>query len=367
MVSVCHISTVHSENDDRIFHKECVSLAREGYEVYYIVPTEKEREEFNVKIIPLKRAENRLFRLFALSCIAFYKALKINASVYHFHDPELMLVGVLLKCFGKKVIYDVHEDLPKQVLYKPWIKFHFVRKIFSFLIYYSEKMCCLFFDAIIAATPDIASKFDLKKTSVVRNLAIVKLIDSRATFYCDTDKFVLIYVGGLSEIRGIKEVVQALHFLNDPNIEFWLLGPWSSDSFRKECESLLGYEYVRYFGHFNLEEVYPYIKRADAGVALLYPTTNHLKSLPVKAFEYMACNKAMIMSDFDYWKKLFHQCAIFANPMDIHEIADSVKKLKLDSHLRQKMGEMGRALIDQEFSWEVESKILFERYRNVLN
>jgi glycosyltransferase involved in cell wall biosynthesis len=365
MIKVCHISTVHPDNDDRIFYKECVSLSEAGYEVYYLVPSENERIENGVKIVPLKKASSRLTRVFVLSWIAFFKALKINAKIYHFHDPELMFIGVWLKLFGKKVIYDVHEDLPKQVLYKPWIKFQVVRKIFSGIIYLSEKFCCLFFDAIMPATPDIASKFNPKKTCIIRNLAIVKLIDRMPVYKNENDTFKLIYVGGLSEIRGIKEVVKALEILNDSTIEFWLLGDWSSETYKAECEALEGYKYVTYFGQFKLEDVYPYIKRADVGIALLYPTKNHVTSLPVKAFEYMACSKAMIMSDFEYWKKIFNHASIFANPMDAEEIANSIKKLKLDNSLRQSMGTTGKQLIDQEFSWEAESKLLVKYYKQL--
>lgn len=366
MIKVCHISTVHPDNDDRIFYKECVSLSDAGYEVYYLVPSENERIENGVKIIPLKKASSRLTRIFVLSWIAFFKALKINAKVYHFHDPELMFIGVWLKLFGKKVIYDVHEDLPKQVLYKPWIKFLVVRKIFSVIIYLCEKFCCLFFDAIMPATPDIASKFNSKKTIVIRNLAIIKLIDSMPVYKNDSNTFKLVYVGGLSEIRGIKEVINALEIINDASIEFWLLGDWSSETYKAECEGLKGYKYVTYFGQFKLEDVYPYIKRADVGIALLYPTKNHVTSLPVKAFEYMACRKPMIMSDFDYWKKIFNHAAIFANPMNAEEIANSIKKLKLDSSLRESMGITGKQLIDQEFSWEAESKLLVKHYQKLV-
>jgi len=52
----------------------------------------------------------------------YKKAKEINADIYHFHDPELMIVGYLLsKVQGKRVIYDVHEDVPRQIMSKTWI------------------------------------------------------------------------------------------------------------------------------------------------------------------------------------------------------------------------------------------------------
>lgn len=365
MIKVCHISTVHQDNDDRIFYKECISLVEAGYDVYYLVQSDSYKVLNGVKIIPLKFASSRFYRVFILSFIAFFKALKINAKIYHFHDPELMMIGVLLKIVGKKVVYDVHEDLPKQVLYKPWIKYKFIKVILSKFIFGFEKICCLFYDLIMPATPDIAIKFNSKKVCVIRNLAIVKLIDSMPKFNDNSNTFKLIYVGGLSEIRGIKEVIKALEVINDNNIEFWLLGSWSSENYKKECEDLNGYKYVKYFGNFKLEDVYPYIKSADVGIALLYATKNYITSLPVKAFEYMACNKPMIMSDFEYWKGIFGKSALYSNPLDIEGIALNISKLKNENDLRIQMGNFGKQMVDSEFSWEADSKKLLSNYKKL--
>ena len=50
MTKVCHMTSAHGEEDIRIFRKECVSLARAGYEVY-LVERGESREKNGVHII----------------------------------------------------------------------------------------------------------------------------------------------------------------------------------------------------------------------------------------------------------------------------------------------------------------------------
>ena len=135
-----------------------------------------------------------------------------DADIYHFHDPELIPVGIMLKLKGKKVIYDVHEDVPKQILTKYWIP-SFLRRTVSAGASLFEKIGSKFFDGIVAATPTIADKFPLDKTAAVQNFPMLnELVTPDATPYPDRPNDI-VYVGGIAALRGIREMVQAVELL----------------------------------------------------------------------------------------------------------------------------------------------------------
>ncbi len=126
---ICHFTSAHEQFDDRIYLKECVSLANTGYEVYIVARGETQKLN-GVNLIGCGIQKGRLGRILGFSRKIYKAARKLNCDVYHFHDPELLPYGVKLKKAGKKVIFDSHEDVPAQILDKEWIPFLF-RKLIS--------------------------------------------------------------------------------------------------------------------------------------------------------------------------------------------------------------------------------------------
>lgn len=376
---VCLLTTAHDALDVRIFYKECKSLSEDGYRVYLIASHEKDETVDGINIVSLHLGGSRVYRFLVKGWAALWKAVKLNADVYHFHDPDLIPAGLLLKLFGKKVIYDVHEDVPKDILSKEWIGNLAIRKIVSFLFLKFLKFSSLFFDKIIAATPGISKGFSENRTTVLRNVPYYSFIDSirpeavvvtpksLTAFYEPRIKTVpsVIYAGGLTAIRGIREIIEAVGLL-DGAVELWLLGWWEDHGYERECKSLCGWKHVRYFGARSLNETYAMMKQADIGIINFLPVPNSVESLPNKVFEYLTCRLPVIMSEFEYWKELFVTCAVFANPADPPNIAEKIKSLLENPALKSRLVNEGRRLIENEYSWESESKKLIELYKSLM-
>lgn len=359
--AICHISTVHQLYDDRIFYKECLSLTETGRKVFLVVQHDKREDIKGVSIIPLPSYSSRIKRFFSGGRKALSAALETRASVCHFHDPELLLVGVLLRLRGRKVIYDVHENYSQQILYKEWIAAKWLRFLIAGCFRITEIFCCLFFNAVITVTEDIRDRFPSKKTYLLRNFPVMPDLSRCVPAERPGEKMILIYTGGLSRVRGIKELVQAMDCLDDRFI-LWLVGAFDDDTYQTECEQSPGWNKVTYFGYKRHDEVYNYVLSADIGISLLYPIRNYLTSLPVKVFEYMAMKKPVIMSDFIYWKEYFASCARFTSPQNPQRIADTIIQLASDKQAMAELGKAGYDKIIDEFSWNKEKEVLFHIY-----
>lgn len=299
------------------------------------------------------------------------KALKVKADVYHFHDPELIHIGVLLKLFTrKKVIYDVHEDYGKQILSKPYIP-KSVRKVISSLIKALEYISSMFFDGIITATDDILRNFAYHKRAIsIKNFSIIANFSNTTRIDNDNKNiFKLIYVGGLTEVRGIVQTVQALEFINsNKQVKLILCGKFNPPDLEIRVRNLKGFEKVEYLGWVDSERVPELLSKANVGIVVFLLAPNHIDAMPNKLFEYSAAGLPVIASNFPLWKEIVegNGCGICVDPLKPEEIAKAAEYLIEHPDEARKMEENGRRAVLEKYNWEKESKKLLKLYEEVI-
>ena len=367
MTQVCHITTVHGPYDDRIFFKQCRSLAAAGFDTVLVAPIALTASEDGVRIIPVKVPSSRLLRATLGAWRAYRTAKAQQADIYQIHDPELLWVAWLLKGRKNHVVYDMHESMRAHILTKTWLGPVWLRKIGSWCYAWLEDTVVRRVDAVLVVVEQMRTDLQhampgqAHKVHVVRNLPVIQLIDRVLSPLPTPVEFTLIYVGGLSRVRGIKELISALPQV--PAVRLKLLGPWSDEAFHVECRNTLGWERVDDLGQVRMDAVYDHIRAAHVGVCLLYPWHNYMLSLPIKAFEYMACRKPMLMSDFPFWHQTFGNSARFASAQDVDAIAAAITNLRDDPDGRERMGETARSEVLERYSWEAEQHVLIDLYR----
>jgi glycosyltransferase involved in cell wall biosynthesis len=362
MNKICHCSVIHRINDSRIFYKECVSLANAGYDVS-IFAIRVNNVNFNrliYKGVFLHGLNNnRIFNHFYLLLIILKKRYKI----IHFHDPELIFIGFLLKLFGKKIIYDVHENYRQTIMNKKWVILPF-RFIFSKILIFLEFISSIFFDLIITTTPVIANNFKYNNTHIIRNFPIISSPEFFTSNVCNNN--VIIYIGSLSSMRGIKELITAAGHLIGVS-ELWLLGPWEDESFKSECELMVGYNNTKYLGLVNHEDVKIILHKATIGICLLHPIDSFKDSYPIKVFEYMQSGLPILMSNFDMWQQLFGNSCEYIDPMNPLKIAEKIMEMLNNPDRLEEMSRECQILVNEHFNWNSEARLLIESYKKILN
>lgn len=364
-MKICHLTSAHPDGDVRIFHKECVSLAKAGYAVSLIIPNTTSRIEKGVNIISFKsNYTSRRERMTKTVKEVLTHALKVNADVYHIHDPELLKIVKNLKRKGKKVVYDVHEDLPRQILSKHWIPKP-VRKVISVITEVYENKIAKKCDGIISATPFIRDRFlSINSNTIdINNFPITEelLIDYD---YSKKTENNICYVGGITKTRGIKELVTSI---SNIDCKLLLAGNFLEENLRDETTQLNGWKKVAEQGYLNRNEVKELYKKSKIGIVTLHPIINYIDSLPVKMFEYMAAGIPVIASDFSLWENIVetNNCGICVNPLKPAEIANAISYLLNNPEEAQIMGINGQKLIKEKYNWKIEEKKLLSFYNQL--
>lgn len=363
---IVHVTSVHKWNDIRILYKECAWLANEGYHVTLVVPCNEDPAHGSVHFVTVPRARSRHERLLRTVPAIFQHVRSLAADIVHFHDPELIPIGLLLRMMGRSVVYDVHEDVPADILDKPYLH-PLVRKPLAHFVAAMHRGIGRILSGIVAVTPEIAAGFGPSRIAIVRNLPLPE--EAAAVQPSTVRPHRIVYAGAIVRIRGIRQLVDALPLIPAHlGARLTLAGEFEDVSFEAELTSRPGWQFVDYKGLVNRQQLQDILQNSAVGVVPFLPSANHLYARPNKIYEYMAAGLPMVISNFPSWRAWLDEshCGIAADPEDPAALAAAITELLEDPRKAEALGQAGWTMVHAGANWAGEFDKLIRFYDELL-
>jgi glycosyltransferase involved in cell wall biosynthesis len=356
---ICHITTVHEADDARIFHRMCRGLADRGCSVVVVAPAEPVSDRFvrtsswNARI---KRA-GRLGRI----VLALRAALDERADVYHFHDPELISIGLALKTIrpSSAVVYDVHEDYPAMMMEKHWLPRR-SRSLVALAVRAAQRTAGRCLDGIVTADPGVEADFQSvagRRTFVYYNFPVLSLFapspEGRSLPQAD-----LVYVGGMSERAGTFVLLDALVELAGRGFRplVKLAGYADGDAgwhaLRQGIQDRRLTTQVELRGKIPHSEVPGWIRSGRIGLVTLQPIAKFMKNIPSKMFEYWACGLPVIGSDLPPVRRFLAdgETGVLFTPSSPKDLARAIQCFLERPEQIAAMGCLGQRLVQEKWN-----------------
>lgn len=367
-MKVCHMTSVHRNNDMRIFHKECVSLANAGYDVY-LVAQGQSCERNGVHIVGVDEvADSRVSRMFKTAKNVYKRALDIDADVYHIHDPELLLYAKKLAQMGKRVIFDSHEDYGAQIRHKQYIP-KLLRNVISRTYKSFEASVLGHIDAVVVPCSfNGRNIFEgiTKKTVYISNAPLLSQFYDRYQENKGPKEPSVCYVGVLSHSRGITHLIQAAYKADTKLI---LAGNFTPQGYYNYLQDMPEFKCVDYRGYLNPNEVTNVYRQSSIGACTILNIGQYNRgdNFATKVYEYMSMGLPVILSDSPYAKKILpkYNFGLGVQPDNIEEIASAIRYVRNNPDAARLMGYNGREAVLEIFNWNIEERKLIALYEEL--
>jgi len=362
-IKITHLTSAHPRYDMRIFHKECSSLAKNKEYIVSLIVADNKGNEYinNVNIYDVGKLSGRVNRMSRTIFSVYKQAVKLDSDIYHFHDPELIPIALLLKKKKKKIIFDIHEKLSLQILNKTYINKK-LRKFISLSYSTIENYAAKRFDYLFVPQPSMVNEYlKLNKTELIENFVILNETPKKDL---NSKENIIFHPGALNKERGLWNMIHSVKELK--NCKLYLAGGIKQIDLTniKKINS----KNIEYLGLLTPKEVQMLYHKTSLGLILYNNVGQYYLSYAVKLFEYMSYGIPVIMPNFGEWVDFNkeNECGINVDPTDPNKVKEAILSLLNDPEKIKKMGKNGKKAIDEKYNWDIVEKKLFKVYKELI-
>ena len=352
-------TSVHRWNDNRIFYKEAISLAKR-FNVQLHAPADFDQKSLHGVTIfglPIWKKESDRKKIRKELWVRLKK--NTNTDIFIFHDPELIWIGIKVAVFSYiKVIYDIHEDTIQSIRRKKWLTP--LNKLIA-IIGYSllQGLSKPIFNHYLLAE-DSYKNFIKSKTTVIHNYPIKKEWPKEKEKIFD-----LVYLGDVTEDRGGLLMVDLLSILTYiyPEVKLAMVGKVEANAnhlINKRVNKLKLEKHLEIFGYMNYPDAMEIVCKSKIGLCLLKPIQNYIQSYPTKLFDYMQAGIPYISSNFPLYEELLNECqaGILVDPLDVKGTANEISSLLNNSDKYDRMSQNGINILKNNYNWDSQEEKL---------
>ena len=333
--------------------------------LYYDNYFEEMFQKANIIYLTKQRANPIIQEIFSFKTL--FKSVDYDLFDLHINYHSFV-TGYLIgkKMFGLNVptVCDIADDLPAYMSATPQIP-RLLRPFAGFVTERIMRKNIQIADKVTFTLNSLRETYNIpkSKSELIPNGVDTQLFRSYPSEQLREElgidqSFVIGYVGVLREWVDFEPIFSAIKDLDAP-LKLLIVGEEGGFEENKNLVKRYGIsDKVLFAGTVPYTQVPRYISCMD--ICLIPFKTNAVSenALPLKLFEYMACEKAVISTKLRGVVDVALNKVLYASTKE--EFKDKIIKLYKDGELRKRMGLEGRKFVEEDYSWsKIASK--FER------
>lgn len=343
------VTTVHRPDDPRIRAKLIPTLAAE-WEVTYASPAPGPTDRAGLDTVDLAGSRGR--RLLRAALLLVSRRWDLVAI----HDPELLLPGMVRALLRRPVVFDLHENLPQQLLTRAGGIAALRRplsRLAGWVLHRAERML-----TVTLAEPGYASLFRRHHPVIANHLPLTLPAPQP-----EADPPFLAYLGDITVARGAFLALEAAAGAGARLVMVGRVAPPELASRLRARAGELGVE-LELTGPLPHPRALDRIAPARAGLSPLLDLGNYRHSLPTKVPEYLALGIPALVADLPGTREPTRGLAglIFVPPGAAEEWREAGGRLAAAGLREAASAQVGE--VRRRFSWDPET--VLAAYRTAL-